>query len=62
MQHGQFRGTPMWVPLSARQYDFVRLFLRFCSIVSLMKQPPGNTKETPRKRADERKNPMMAGA
>ena len=46
MQHGQFRGTPMRVSPSARQYDFVRLFLRFCSIVSLLKHPQGNAQET----------------
>src|SRR6516162_7639210 len=33
MQHGQFRGTPMWVSPSARQYDFVRSFLRLRSLV-----------------------------
>jgi hypothetical protein len=42
MQHGQFRGTPIWVPPSARQYDFVRLLLRFRCLVSPLEQRIGN--------------------
>jgi hypothetical protein len=45
----------MWVPPSARQYDFVRLFLRFHCLVSPLKQRFGNSQETLEKRVDERK-------